>query len=563
MSLLKEKKTDPVKRAKNRLLFALCVFLIIFTAIAFRLADLTLVNFGKETLYALTQKDPKFNGYRASILDRNGEPLALSLELKSLYADAKLVRDPTQTAKRLKKLFPDLSEKKLEKNLKSKKRFVWIKRHLTPKQQYAVNRLGIVGLDFKDEYKRFYPQGDMTAHVIGYTNRDNRGVMGIEKSFDSVLTQDAATPITVTLDSRIQHAAHFALNDAIKKFKAKAGAALVMHAKTGEILSLVSLPSFNPHTVSNPNDPALFNRATLGVFEMGSTFKIFSAAASLEKGGVKITDHFDCTKPLKYGRFTINDFHAEERVMSVPEIFMHSSNIGHVLMTRKVGTEKLQNFYRNLGLLERPEFDLPETTSPLLPSPWREINTATASYGHGIAVSPLNLMQAAGTVINGGFAITPHLVERKIPLPESILSEKTSNQIRELLRLTVTEGTGKNSTVSGYLVGGKTGTSEKLKNGSYSKKSLISSFIGMFPMNNPEYIVYVMVDEPVGNQSSYGYATGGWVAAPAVQSIIERIVSIMGIPPLDSQTVNAFDTNLSVRAALPDSINISVKQGYE
>lgn len=563
MLKLRKSKTDPVNRAKGRLKFALGCFLLFFLAIGFRLADLTLINMGQEMPAldpAVAEINEDFDGFRAPILDQKGKPLALSLPLKSLYADAKYIRQSAQTAEKLSALFPTLDSKKLQKEFASKKRFIWVKRHLTPDEQYHVNRLGLPGLYFKDEYRRFYPQKNATAHIMGYTGFDNLGLAGIERRLnESVMT--SKEPVSLTLDKDIQHATRHALKSAIDNFEAKAGAAIVMNAKTGALVSMVSLPDFDPHNPGNANTKSRFNRATLGVFEMGSTFKLFSAAAALEHGNIHLDDTFDCRKPLRFGRFEINDYHAQKRIMNVPEIFMHSSNIGHVLMTEKVGTDKIKTFFNELGFLARPQdFDLGEVGRPLVPNPWREINTVTASYGHGIAISPLQLVSAAATMVNGGYKIKPHLIvkDAKAPhLKQRIISEKTSRDLRELLRLTVLEGTGGKADVPGYLVGGKTGTAEKNKGGQYSQKSLISSFLGAFPMDDPEFILYVMVDEPKGNQSSYGYATGGWVAAPAVQTIIQRMTSLLGIPPKTNRQITHFDSNMAAAAVLKKQAAVS------
>tara|TARA_Y100001934_G_scaffold255931_1_gene323462 strand:+ start:56 stop:1786 length:1731 start_codon:yes stop_codon:yes gene_type:complete len=568
MPILRQKKKDPVKRAKERLVLLIAVFFIGFSAISFRLADLTLVNVTEPENIELSEKiqniKEDFDGFRAPILDFRNEPLALSLPLKSLYADTKYIKNPKQDAKEITKLFPSLDEKRLEKKLASGNRFVWIKRHLSPDEQYEVNRLGIPGLNFKDEFKRFYPQKNTTAHVTGYTGLDNFGLSGIERSYNERLMTDNA-PLKLTIDHKIQHITKDALNTAIKDFNAVGGAALVMDAKTGAIRAMVSLPDFDPHNPGNAKPKERFNTATLGVFEMGSTFKIFSAAAALELGGIDLDDKFDCRKPVRYGRFTINDYHAEKRIMTVPEIFMHSSNIGHVLMAEKVGTDKMKAFYKKLGFFERPNFDIQELGSPLIPNPWRDINTATSAYGHGLAITPIQLVSSAASMVNGGHKVYPHLVaqesiytqsEEEVEQPhqtDQLISPQTSDQIRQMLRITALEGTGKKADVKGYSVGGKTGTAEKNKSGQYSTDSLISSFLGVFPMDNPQFILYVMVDEPKGNQSSYGYATGGWVAAPAVQTIISRMTSLLGIPPKSIETINNFDTNMAAYAILQKS----------
>jgi cell division protein FtsI (penicillin-binding protein 3) len=310
------------------------------------------------------------------------------------------------------------------------------------------------------------------------------------------------------------------------------------------------LPDFDPHNPSNPSAQKMFNRPTLGVYELGSVFKIFSISALLEKNEKNIFNSYDATKPLKRGRFTISDYHAEKRVMSVPEIFMVSSNIGTALIGEDVGTEGLKSFYKKLGLMTKPDVSLMEIGSPLYPTPWRDLNTLTASYGHGIAVSPLQLTTAFSEVVNGGLQVHPTFVlpqadpskpasvneERK---SVRVVSEETSKAMRALLRLVVSDGTAKNAEVPGYEVGGKTGTAEQPGLRGYDKKRLISSFIATFPVTDPDYAVFVLIDEPHGTKETYGYATAGWTAAPAVGRVIQRMVSIMGIPPYENPQSDA------------------------
>lgn len=549
MSVLKNKKHDPLKRAKGRLIFAGFTIALVFAAIFFRLADLTLSPYFSASLkeQSLAAVDDGEDDQRADIIDRNGLLLASSVITSSLYADAFYIKNPKDVTAALSKIFPDLNKKELEDKLSSQKRFVWIKRQITPSQKYDVNRLGIPGLEFKDEYRRIYPQGNLFSHVLGYTNIDSVALSGLEKGANDLIIE-SKSPVQLTLDARIQHIVRDELSKAIEEFKAKAGAGIVMNAKTGEIISLVSLPDFDPHHPGGGKEDNKFNSATLGVFEMGSTFKIFSAAAGLEHSDLSLRTEIDCRTPLKYGRFTISDYHPEKRIMTVPEVFMHSSNIGHVKIAERVGTEKMKEFFKDLGLFKKLDLEIPELGQPLIPSPWREINTATASFGHGIAITPLHLVTGASSIVNGGLIVKPTLLKKSdVRMPsEHIISKENSRRISEMLRLTVLEGTGKKADAKGYLVGGKTGTSEKNSHGKYNKKSLMSSFLASFPTDNPEYIVYMMVDEPVGNQRSYNYATGGWVAAPAVKNIIQRMTSLLGIPPKTDQQIGSYDLSMSV-----------------
>ena len=311
-----------------------------------------------------------------------------------------------------------------------------------------------------------------------------------------------------------------------------------MDASTGEVLAAVSLPDFKPHHYQEAKEQSQFNRYSQGVYELGSVFKIFSTAAMIEKKDVKIGQHFDVREPIKVGRFQIRDYHPEGRVLTLPEVFIHSSNIGSAMMGQAIGTQELKDFYRDLGLLKAPEFGVSEVGKPLIPSPWREVNTLTASYGHGIAVSPLQLVAATSSILNGGVLVEPKIVKSIDQKNDGVLrvvSPETSHRMRQLLRLAVTQGTGGKADVAGYLVGGKTGTAEKPGRGGYNRKRLISSFLGAFPMNDPRYVVFAMVDEPQGSKATYGYATGGWVGAPTVARIVSSMVSILGISPIEEK----------------------------
>lgn len=550
LPLRSAKSSAPISRAENieesvnrglsRMRFVSGCLLLMYILVAARIVDFSLIH-GEWKPYVRDDSEAEQtdapNTIRADILDRNGFLLATSLETASLYADPAMVPDAKETAQNLAAVFKGLDEKDLEEKLSSTRRFVWIKRNLTPTEQNSVLEIGHPGLGFKEEFRRVYPQESMAAHIVGYTDIDGNGLSGIERALDERLRTDPH-PVRLSLDIRVQHILREELSRTLETFHAPAGVAAVMDVNSGEILGAVSLPDFDPHHPGESREDQKFNRFSLGLYEMGSTFKTFSTAALLETGNAQLSKTFDARKPLQRGRFRIRDFHAEKRVMTVPEIFVHSSNIGSALMGESIGTEKLQAFYRALGLLDRPDFLLQETSAPLVPNPWREINTLTASYGHGIAVSPLQVLLAASTVVNGG--ILPHAEivlntsdaekpARKGP-EKRVISPQTVHRMRQLLRLTVTDGTGSMANIAGYQVGGKTGTAEKSGAGGYDSSRLISSFLGVFPVDSPRYAILVMADEPKGTHKTHGYATGGWVAAPATGRIIERIGPLLGVP---------------------------------
>jgi cell division protein FtsI (penicillin-binding protein 3) len=330
----------------------------------------------------------------------------------------------------------------------------------------------------------------------------------------------------------LQYLLHSELSKAMKEFKAIGAAGVIAHVPTGEIHAFSSLPSFDPHEPAKASRDELFNRVSLGAYEMGSTFKTFTAAMALDYGEVKFNEGFDAKKPIKVARYTIRDFHAKKRWLSVPEIIAYSSNIGTVKMAMEVGAERQQEFLGKLGMLEPLPIELPERASPLVPSPWREINMMTISYGHGISVSPLHLVQGMQAIVNDGIKQQLTLIKGKKGPATQVISEETSQQVRRLLRTVVQYGSATSADVKGYRVGGKTGTAEKVSaGGGYNRKAKLASFIGTFPVDRPEYIVLVMLDEPEGNRSTYGYATGGWVSAPVVGRVISQMGPLVGIEP--------------------------------
>ncbi len=543
-------KQTNLERARGRLILIGSFFVIAYGIVAARAADLSIIqgllhNSNGVPVYEVPVPSDDIK-VRADIVDRNGVILARSLKTSSLFADAALVRDPKKVTKDLQNIFPELSYGATLQKLQSKKRFVWLKRNITPEQQSKLLYLGHPGLNFKEEMNRVYPQGALTAHLVGASGVDGQGLAGLERSFDELLAQ-GGEPLELTLDVRLQHALKREISTAMTEFKGKAGAGVVMDAETGEVLAAVSLPDYDPQNFQQEKDNHKFNRFSQGVYELGSSFKVFSTAAMLEKTESRMGQSFDVREPIKVGRYKIRDYHPEKRTLSLPEVFIHSSNIGSAMMGRAVGTEELKSFYKDLGLLNAPDFEISEVGKPLVPSPWSEVNTLTASFGHGIAVSPLQLVSATSSIVNGGVLVSPKIVKStENPVNKDgalrVVSPETSHRMRQLLRLVVTEGTGRNANVEGYFVGGKTGTAEKPGAGGYDRKKLISSFLGVFPMDNPRYVVFAMVDEPQGTKASYGYATGGWVGAPIVKRVVSSMVSILGIPP--SEENQRFENSL-------------------
>ncbi|QQR69745.1 MAG: penicillin-binding protein 2 [Alphaproteobacteria bacterium] len=518
-----------VDMAHARLLIVAILAGICFFGLAVRLIDVSV-------WHSVEESDSSAAGEagtgRADIVDRNGTPLASSLPTVSLYADPAQVLNPGEAATKLATVLKDIDKPRLMEDMKSRRRFVWVRRHLTPRQYEAINALGIPGLFFQKDSRRVYPSGTLAAHVLGYTGIDDDGLSGVEKGMDHDL-RTRTTALPLALDLRIQHILREELSSAMNQFHALGAAGVVMDVNTGEVLGMVSLPDFDPNAPESASDNARFNRASLGVYEMGSTFKTFTIAAALDRGIIKMADRFDATKAITSGRFRISDFHPENRWLTVPEIYLHSSNIGAARIGLKLGAEAMSQFLTDLRLLNALDLELPESGVPMVPRQWKDLTLMTVSFGHGIAVTALQLCAAISAVVNGGTYHSPTLLKLDHPpMAERVISSKVSNQMRKLMRLVVTEGTAKAANAAGYVVGGKTGTAEKLGVGGYNKNARLSSFVGIFPAHAPRYVVFAMLDEPKGIKETAGFATGGWVAAPMAGRVVSRVAPLMGIVPV-------------------------------
>lgn len=525
-----------IETGRTRLLITGLVFALAFLVIGGRLVDLVLFNAAAEARVARAPLPERLETGRADIVDRNGVVLATSLPTASLYADAREVLHPREAAAALSRILPDLAHEDVLAKLTSGRSFVWLKRNLTPREQYAVNSLGLPGLDFQREMRRVYPQGALTAHAVGYTDVDGNGLAGLEGSLDSAL-RGSAEPLRSSLDVRVQHVVARELAAATAEFQGIGAAALVMDARTSEILSLVSLPTYDPNDKRPVAEEQRFNRASLGIYELGSVFKIFTTAMVLDAGLMQLGDGYDTSKPIREARYTIRDYKPKNRWLSVPEIFMYSSNIGTVHMALQAGEQVQRDFLDRLGLLDAPTLELTEVGAPQLPHPWRRINMMTVAYGHGISVSPVQMTNAVAAIVNGGEWRAPTLLRRasgERPAARRVIAPETSRQVRALMRLVVERGTGRKADVPNLLVGGKTGTADKAVNGRYQRGKRIASFVGAFPMNDPRYVIFAMVDEPQGLKRTYGYATGGWVAAPVVGRIAEAIAPMLGVAPVET-----------------------------
>lgn len=551
---------EDIQISHNRLVVVMILFGIVFAVLSLRVFEVSIITGGKvEARHKIFSPQKQFE--RTDIVDRNGVLLVSSLSTASLYANPQVVLDAKEAAHKLVKAFPDLEFDTVYHRLNSDKHFVWIKRDLPPEEQYIANSLGLPGLYFKDDETRIYPQGSLFSHLLGYVSTDGKGLSGVEKQFNKRLTQEfPREPLKLAVDVRVQQAVHTALLKVKDEYEALGAVAVVMDVNTGELISLVSLPDFDPNHFSQTLSDHKFNRASFGVYEMGSTFKIFNTAMAIESGKISLDDAYDVGTPLRVARFSIRDFKPQKGKMTVPEIFMYSSNIGSAHMALELGAHYQRTFLQKLGLLDRMNVDLPETSEPLYPKRWGKVSTMTISYGHGIAVSALHIINATATLVNGGLHHKMRILKQKdtdYTTSEQVVKKETSDAVRKVMRLAVQYGTGKNADAKGYLVGGKTGSADKVGGGDYSDGGVISSFVSAFPMNKPQYAVLVMVDEPKA-QSRWGYVTGGTVAAPVVKEIISNIAPILNVQPVnehDYEIRREFWYNDEAKQALRHSPN--------
>ena len=516
---------------RQRMLFAVLAFLAVYLIIAIRIFNVCLVDGIK--FHGFDSSDEQTEIYsgtpisRADIVDRNGAVVATSLPTVNLYANPKHVRNAQDIAEKLSLLFPEMSyDELLNKLLKKNTSFSMIKYNLSPAQQAAVNNLGIPALEFQKSEKRVYPHQNLFAHILGYTNIDNKGLAGLEKSWHKRLTE-SSKPLELTVDMGIQDTVREELLKGMEKFKANAATAIVMNVKTGEVISMVSLPDYNPNLSIPVGSRSLFNFATQGVYEAGSVFKTFNTALALESGKVKVNDKFDATKPIKIQGAVISDYRGENRWLSVSEILIHSSNIGSALMVSRVGREKQRQFMQNLGF-DKPlsDFEVAEKARPLFLSEkrWRDDSMATISYGYGISVTPLHIISAFSALVNGGIYHYPTIIKSQNEhQARRVISEQTSQNMRNLLRDVVVYGSGKHANVAGYQVIGKTGTALKLVNGKYKNKVVMTSFLAALPQSDPQYALLVVLDEPKGSKETWGFTTAGWNVTPVGGKIIEQI----------------------------------------
>ena len=547
----REQMADPIRiegsrkssgrQTRNRISLVMIGACVIYAIIAGRLVQYGLRDM---TTVASIARGDALLASRPDLLDRNGKVLATDIRTVSLYASPHKITDPDEVIEALATVLPEIDARIVYRKLTSKSYFQWLRRQLTPKQQNDILALGLPGIGFRPEKRRFYPGGTTASHIVGHVNIDNKGIAGMEKFIDGQGLADLAAagmtfdrqlePVRLSLDLRVQHIVRDELAAAMQRYKAIATGAVVLNAKTGEVIAMSSLPDYDPNIPAQALERDRMNRMSAGTYEMGSTFKSFTTAMALDSGLVTLEDHFDARRPIRIAGHTIRDFHGKHRILSVPEIFIYSSNIGTAKMADVVGIDGQKEFLTRIGLLTRLPTELPEIKRPSQPKVWKKINSITISFGHGVATTPLQTAVAAAAMLNGGRLMAPTFLPRTLDqaldVSTQVIKPETSSAMRHLMRLNVKEGSGRRAAVPGFRVGGKTGTAEKVVNGRYSSSVRFNAFLSAFPIEEPEYVVLVIIDEPKPAEGQHS-ATAGLNAAPTVKAIIRRSAALLGVRP--------------------------------
>lgn len=536
---------------RNRIRWVILALVLVFGLVGARLVQLgSVVN--DQTIEG--QARDVITATRPPILDRNGLEMAVDIRVPSLYAEPRRIIDVDEAVEKLRGVLPDIDKEWLRKRLTGDKGFVWVKRELSPAVQDRILRLGIPGLDFLTESKRFYPGGSEAAHILGAVNIDNQGIAGIERNMDSesvallqsigLARDQALAPVSLSVDLRVQHAMREQLADSLVRYQAVAAAGVMLDVRTGEVIAMVSLPDFDP------NDPATallegrMNRITAGKFELGSTMKTVTAAGALDSGKVRITDSFDARFGVRFGRFTIDDFHGKHRILTLPEVYKYSSNIGTIHMMQAMGKDDFRAFLTRIGFDAPLPIELPEKTRSSIPAKFSEIVAATASFGHGMSITPLHMTAAMAAFVNDGNYVPPTMYKRTVDEARGmyvpVIQPSTSRYIRYLMRLNALEGSGTrmNKIADGYRIGGKTGTAEKVIKGRYAKDLNMNVFASAFPLDDPRYAMLIIVDEAKRENAQSGL-TAGWNAGEVTGRIVAQVAPMLGIAPDFSEMVDS------------------------
>lgn len=525
--------------AQQRLMVLMLLFMAAFFLVSVRLVYFALFD----TWSGRGQGSAAFVPARADIVDRNGVPLARTIDGYSIrVVPSKLLNDRNFLADELHKIFPDMARDELFARI-SGPRPTYIRRRALPDQVAAVNAIGDVGFDFPREKERLYPQLSLAAHVLGFINADGHGVTGVEGALEQRLTDKAtrAEPLALSIDARVQGVLESELGHAVTNLEARGGAGVILDVHSGEVLAMTSLPTFNPNKLTGSDPSTRRNAVTYNLYELGSTFKPLSIGAAIDNGTVtNMARRYDASQPLAIAGFRIRDSHPG-RWYNVPETLIQSSNIATARIADELGREKMEKLFRDLEFDSRPQIDLKERAFPLWPKDWGRVTTMTTAYGHGIAVTPMHLANAYAALVNGGIyrpATLMKLDDKAPPQGRRVFKAATSARMRQLLRLIVSDGTGRQADAPGFRVGGKTGSAEKPGIGGYRRSSVVATFAAAFPMDNPRYVIVAMIDEPKGNAYSSGQRTAGWTAAPVVRKVVTRAGPMLGVFPDESRDVD-------------------------
>ncbi|QKC83063.1 penicillin-binding protein 2 [Mesorhizobium sp. NZP2077] len=526
-------------KGKARIVMTMAVFFGIFSTISGRL-----VYLGFQTPDLSGGPQSRITASRPDIVDRNGEVLATDIKTASLFAEPRRIVDADEAIEKLSTVLPEIDYEQTYHKLKSGAGFVWLQRQLTPKQQADIMQLGIPGFGFRTEKRRFYPSGETSSYIVGLTNIDNQGISGMEKYIDEQGLSDLQAsglavakdlkPVKLSIDLRIQHVVRDEIAAGLERYRAIGAGAVVLNVKTGEVVAMASVPDFDPNNPYNAQEKDRLNRMSAGLYEMGSTFKSFTSAMALDSGKATMNSRFDASHPIRVGHQAIHDFHGKNRVLSLPEVFLYSSNIGSAREAELVGIEGHREFLHRLGILERMQTELPEVARPTEPKVWKQVNSFTIAFGHGVSTTPLQAAVGCAALMNGGFLMNPTFLvrtqEEAMAAAKKVVSEKTVEGMRYLYSLNAEKGSARNARVPGYRVGGKTGTAEKVINGRYSKELNFNTFVAAFPMDDPQYLVFTIADAPHPEKPGMTDVAANNAGVMA-GNIIRRSAAMLGVKP--------------------------------
>ncbi|MBZ9994540.1 peptidoglycan D,D-transpeptidase FtsI family protein [Mesorhizobium sp. BH1-1-4] len=526
-------------KGKARIVMTMAVFFGIFSTISGRL-----VYLGFQTPDLSGGPQSRVTASRPDIVDRNGEVLATDIKTASLFAEPRRIVDADEAIEKLSTVLPEIDYEQTYHKLKSGAGFVWLQRQLTPKQQADIMQLGIPGFGFRTEKRRFYPSGETSSYIVGLTNIDNQGISGMEKYIDEQGLSDLQAsglavakdlrPVKLSIDLRVQHVVRDEIAAGLERYRAMGAGAVVLNVKTGEVVAMASVPDFDPNNPYNAQDKDRLNRMSAGLYEMGSTFKSFTSAMALDSGKATMSSRFDASHPIRVGHQAIHDFHGKNRVLSLPEVFLYSSNIGSAREAELVGIEAHREFLHRLGILEKMQTELPEVARPTEPKVWKQVNSFTIAFGHGVSTTPLQAAVGCAALVNGGFLMPPTFLVRSqedaMAAAKKVVSEKTVEGMRYLYSLNAEKGSARNARVPGYRVGGKTGTAEKVINGRYSKDLNFNTFVAAFPMDDPQYLVFTIADAPHPEKPGMTDVAANNAGVMA-GNIIRRSAAMLGVKP--------------------------------